>query len=386
MDAWTIFYIGWWVSWAAFVGLFIARISKGRTIASIAVFSYVVPLAYTIMWFSIFGGVGLRQARQAQELKVLGQEGFNNAEHFLAEGSTYCYDVPQEDVVVNGTTLFTNTLIGVTPVCEFNSAEADEAWFNVLYSYTYPLNLSSGFGTTLSWISLFALSIYFITSSDSGSLIVDHLASNGYPETHWTQRVFWAFTEGALATALLVSGGQNGLRAVQAASILSGLPFTLFLCLMCFGAYKMCVLAEKNNKDGTDISLKEEYHSRRVWKMPVYGGVFNFFEYAVSFGIVHEERKLAMPFPTGCQFSQFLLSLVLPFIPYYKVLSAVYPKSESKVSNMIITGVYALMFFAWVILFACQVISPGFVGWAWTAFMINGCILTGLRCESYWSV
>eukprot|EP00529_Nitzschia_sp_RCC80_P018270 CAMPEP_0113497580 /NCGR_PEP_ID=MMETSP0014_2-20120614/30706_1 /TAXON_ID=2857 /ORGANISM="Nitzschia sp." /LENGTH=830 /DNA_ID=CAMNT_0000391529 /DNA_START=106 /DNA_END=2598 /DNA_ORIENTATION=- /assembly_acc=CAM_ASM_000159 len=379
MDAWTIFYIGWWVSWAAFVGLFIARISKGRTIGSIVLFSYVIPLVYTIMWFSIFGGTGLRQSRQAQELKALGEEGFGNVDHYLTEGSTYCYDVPQQDVVVNGTTLFTNTLIGVTPVCEFNSAEDDQAWFNVLYSYSFPLNFTYGFGPTLSWISLFALAVYFITSSDSGSLIVDHLASNGYPETHWTQRVFWAFTEGALATALLVSGGRDGLRAVQAASILSGLPFTLFLCLMCVGAYKMCLLSEQNNKDGTDISLKEHYSSRRVFKQPVYAGVCNIFEYAISFGIVHEDRKLVMPFPTGPQGVNFFIALFAPFLPYYKVLSIVYPKSDSQLTNKIITVVYALLFYGWIILFACMGISPGLRGWAWTAFMMSGCILTSLR-------
>jgi hypothetical protein len=121
MDAWTIFYIGWWVAWAAFVGLFIARISRGRTIKSVVMFSFVCPLAYTILWFGVFGGVGLRQARQANELKVMGETYFNSSEHYLVDGWTYCYDVPQEDVVVDGDTVFTNTLLGITPVCEFNS-------------------------------------------------------------------------------------------------------------------------------------------------------------------------------------------------------------------------------------------------------------------------
>ena len=74
-------------------------------------------------------------------------------------------------------------------------------------------------------LSLVALTIYFVTSSDSGSLIVDHLASNGHEDHHWAQRVFWAFTEGAVATALLVAGGSRALAALQAASIVFGLPF-----------------------------------------------------------------------------------------------------------------------------------------------------------------
>jgi hypothetical protein len=123
MDGWTIFYIGWWVAWAAFVGLFIARISKGRTIGSIVFYSYLAPLGYTMLWFCVFGGAGIRQARQANEMQVLGFSYFNNTEHYLADGSTYCYDVPQEDVVVDGETVFTNTLVGVTPVCEFNGCK-----------------------------------------------------------------------------------------------------------------------------------------------------------------------------------------------------------------------------------------------------------------------
>jgi len=181
MDAWTIFYIGWWVSWAAFVGLFIARISKGRTIASICFFSYLIPLAYTIVWFGTFGGIGLRQSRQALEMEELGALVANSTTHYQNADINYCYDVPQEDVYVEGVEepVFINTLPGVTPVCKFNSSESDMAWFNVLYSYTFPTDLTYGFGPFLSWLSLVALTIYFVTSSDSGSLIVDHLASNG---------------------------------------------------------------------------------------------------------------------------------------------------------------------------------------------------------------
>ncbi|KAG7351478.1 choline/carnitine/betaine transporter [Nitzschia inconspicua] len=175
---------------------------------------YAIPLAYTILWFSVFGGIGLRQSRQAQEMKALGMAVGGSEDFYVNADINYCYDVPQEAVSVNGSVVFENTLMGVTPVCEFNSAQSDMAWFNVLYSYSFPNDFTYGFGPFLSWLSLVALTIYFVTSSDSGSLIVDQLASNGFPDTPWTQRVFWAFTEGALATALLVSGGPNGLRAL----------------------------------------------------------------------------------------------------------------------------------------------------------------------------
>lgn len=382
MASWTIFYIGWWVAWAAFVGLFIARISRGRTIGSIVVFSYIAPLLYTILWFSVFGGTGLRQARQALELQDIGQTYFNNSEYYLEPGSTYCYEVPQEDVEVDGTTVFTNTLLGVTPVCEFNSAESDFAWFNVLNSFSYPLDFETGFGPFLCWLSLFALAIYFITSSDSGSLIVDHLASNGFEKTHWIQRVFWAFTEGAVATALLVAGGSKALRALQAASILSGLPFTLFLCFMCLSIYKMCNLAENNDKSGVEKTLKEEYHEQRLFQTPIFGGVFNVFEHIFSFGHPHPIRADTMPLPSQNQVNSFFIALCVPFVPLYKIYSLFSSKPESKTGNLISTAIYASGFIMWIALFAAMPSSSrGLRGFAWCAMFFNGCILCNLRAN-----
>ena len=102
-----------------------------------------------------------------------------------------------------------------------------------MYSFSYPQDFSGGgFGPFLAVVSIIAIVIYFITSSDSGSLIVDHLASNGHEEHHWLQRLFWALTEGAVASALLVAGGSQSLQALQAASIVAGLPFTVLMLYM----------------------------------------------------------------------------------------------------------------------------------------------------------
>mmetsp|Transcript_39874 Transcript_39874/g.112954 ORF Transcript_39874/g.112954 Transcript_39874/m.112954 type:complete len:428 (+) Transcript_39874:2-1285(+) len=380
MDAWTIFYIGWWVAWAAFVGLFIARISKGRTISSVIFYSYLAPLGYTILWFCVFGGAGIRQARQAKELEVIGQTFYNSTEYFLAEGSTYCYDVPQQDYIVDGEVVFTNTLVGVTPVCKFNSAESDFAWFNVLNSFSYPLDFETGFGPFLCWLSLFTLAIYFITSSDSGSLIVDNLASNGFEETHWIQRIFWAFTEGAVATALLVAGGSQALRALQAASILSGLPFTAMLTLMCISIYRMCIRAETNDKEDKETDLQTDYKNCKIFKMPIFGGVFNIFEYLVSCGSVHPVRQESMPLPTGQEMLDFLVATLLPCIPLYEIYSKFSPKASEKTGNMVGAGIYGVLFISWVVLFACMgAVSRGLRGFAWCIFLFNGCILSSLR-------
>jgi hypothetical protein len=197
MNGWTVFYMAWWTAWGAFVGLFLARISRGRTIRQVAIYSFLAPLFFSFLWFCTFGGVGLRQARQGKELEVLGETYFNNSGHFLVPGSEVCYNVPQDDVYSGTDLIFTNTLKGITPVCQFDTSDSTSAWFNVMFSFTYPDDDGfEGFGKFMAGFSMVALTIYFVTSSDSGSLIVDHLASNGHEHHHWLQRVFWAFTEG----------------------------------------------------------------------------------------------------------------------------------------------------------------------------------------------
>jgi len=148
MDWWPVFYQAWWVSWACFVGLFVARISRGRTIYEVVVYSMVAPIMYCILWFSVWGGIGLRQSRQALEMQALGTSMFNNSAEFQVADNEVCYDVPQETLYnKDGDVVFENHLPGVTPVCTFGSSL--ESAFNVLYSYSYPDSFDTGYGPFL---------------------------------------------------------------------------------------------------------------------------------------------------------------------------------------------------------------------------------------------
>lgn len=383
IGSWTVFYLAWWVAWACFVGMFIARISRNRTIGNIIVSVFIAPTLYSLLWFCCFGGIGLRQQRQALELEQIGSVSFDDPGHYLAEGSGFCYDVPQDDVVVNGTTVFTNHLLGITPVCTFNRADSTQAWFNVMYSFSYPdANDFGGFGPFLSGFSIFTLALYFITSSDSGSLVVDILASNGATEHHWIQRVFWALTEGAVACALLVAGDSDALSALQSASIIFGLPFNLFLFLMCFSIVQMCKAIEaENNPDHPHPDL---LLPKKTWTMPVFGGVFNIFEFIISFGRVHEARKeKGMDLPTSEHTVEFFKALLLPFVSMYKIYnsSVINPKQKQGIGNMMATAAYTTCFIGWVALFVCGLINDGFVALAWSIFFVNGIILTTLRMQ-----
>ncbi|PSP75508.1 glycine/betaine ABC transporter [Halobacteriales archaeon QS_3_64_16] len=180
MSSWTIFYWAWWISWSPFVGMFIARISKGRTVRQFVLGVLILPTMFSFVWLATFGGSSLfAQFGGGNLLQVLGGEN-------------------------GGTTMMF-------------------AMFS-----QYPVGAVTGLIATLLVIT------FFVTSSDSGSLVVDHLTSGGKHDVPRAQRIFWALTEGAVAAVLLVGGG---LSALQAASIATGLPFAVILVVMCYTVY-----------------------------------------------------------------------------------------------------------------------------------------------------
>jgi choline/glycine/proline betaine transport protein len=180
VTGWTVFYWGWWIAWSPFVGMFIARISKGRTVREFVLGVLFLPSLFSTLWLSVFGGSALHNS-----------------------------------IVGNGAALATYNEVGQTV-----------AMFAMLEQF--PLGALSGILATLLVIT------FFVTSSDSGSLVIDHLTSGGKHDVPKAQRVFWAITEGAVAAILLWGGG---LGALQTAAITTGLPFAVILCLMCYTVY-----------------------------------------------------------------------------------------------------------------------------------------------------
>ena len=170
---WTIFYWAWFISWSPFVGMFIARISKGRTIREFLSVVMFVPLLFCTIWFTSFGENAIFQF----------QEGIGT----LSE--------PVGDISL--------------------------VLFYMLDNLLFPV-VSSIF-------SLFMLVLFFVTSSDSGSLVIDTITSGGKDNTSKIQRVMWAIIQGLVATVLLVAGGSYALSAIQSGSISMALPFVFIL-------------------------------------------------------------------------------------------------------------------------------------------------------------
>lgn len=174
---WTVFYWAWWISWSPFVGMFIARISKGRTIRTFLATVLVVPVFVTLIWMTAFGGEGLQQAQNG-----IGQ---------LSQG------------------------LGDVSLALFHMFE-NLPWVQVI-----------------SLLTIILLVVFFVTSSDSGSLVVDSITAGGKLDTPVPQRIFWAVMEGLTAAVLLIGGGADALKALQAGTITTGLPFALVLMVMC---------------------------------------------------------------------------------------------------------------------------------------------------------
>jgi len=179
-SGWTVFYWGWWISWSPFVGMFIARVSKGRTVKEFILGVIILPSLLSFLWMSTFGGSALW-------LQLSGTADIEGA--------------------VN--------------------ANVATALFEML-SY-FPLT------SITSLVGIILVTFFFVTSSDSGSLVVDHLTSGGKLDSPVPQRIFWAVMEGVVAAVLLLGGG---LGALQTASITTGLPFAVVLLIMCYSLYR----------------------------------------------------------------------------------------------------------------------------------------------------
>ncbi|MBT55193.1 MAG: BCCT transporter [Mameliella sp.] len=183
-EGWTAFYWAWWISWSPFVGMFIARVSRGRTVREFIICVLIIPSLVCVFWMAVFGGAAIN------------------------------------DMIANG---------------------ADSAVkANVIDSYVPELSLfamldSLPFTAITSTIGIVLVIVFFVTSSDSGSLVIDTITAGGKVDAPVPQRVFWCTFEGLVAIALLIGGG---LTSLQAMVISTGLPFTLVLLLMCYAIWK----------------------------------------------------------------------------------------------------------------------------------------------------
>lgn len=208
IGGWTIFYWGWWLAWAPFVGLFIARISYGRTIREFVIGVLLIPSAFTLLWMTVFGNAALDLI-------------FNQDNAELA-----------------------------------NMVQQDSSVALFVFLEQFP------FFNVLSIVSIVMVIIFFVTSCDSGAMVVDMLCSHGQNDTPVWQRIYWASGVGIVAAVLLYAGG---LGALQTMTIVSALPFAIILLISLYGLLK-ALRIEAHKRDSLRLNNGQVSDNDKGWK------------------------------------------------------------------------------------------------------------------------
>jgi BCCT family betaine/carnitine transporter len=184
LHGWTVFYWAWWVAYAPFFGMFVARISRGRTIREFLLCVMIIPTAVTTLWMSIFGGIAIEQ--------IIDKVGLLGIEQ------------------------------GITDVS-----------LSLFYMLdAYPV------GNILSVIAVILIVVFFVTTLDSGSIVIDSMTAGGKLEVPLKQKVVWAIISGVIAMVMLWVGGTQSIQALQSITIIAALPFTIILLLACVSLVK----------------------------------------------------------------------------------------------------------------------------------------------------
>jgi choline/carnitine/betaine transport len=194
MSGWTIFYWAWWVSWTPFVGLFIARISRGRTIRQFVTGVLLVPSVVSVIWFCIFGGAAFHVQQEADKANTPGLV----------------------------------TMVDGTPSVNFDGA---------LFDLVKNLGMPAWATAAVIVLAMVLVAIFFVTGADAASIVMGSLSSNGAEEPRRGVIIFWGTLTGAVAAVMLLAGGNEpseALSGLQRITIVAALPFVLVMLLLCF--------------------------------------------------------------------------------------------------------------------------------------------------------
>lgn len=350
IDWWTIFYWGWWVSWAPFVGIFIGTISRGRTIKQVVWGAFIAPIVYSFFFLIVLGCLGIKMQR-VTELGLNVAPNVNNGQiNCTAQG--YEGNVPVSTAAVN-----------LADIGYFSLAcrAHPDRLFDVLSPYGNEMFMY------LASISLIGVTLYFVTSSDSGSYVDELLSSGGLLEGPILQRMYWAITEGACACALMYAGGSAALSALQAISIISGFPLTVAICFFCSSLHR----AAKWDRGEKDICESTRFIT----------GVFDWTE-----GFrpnMPEIEGITLP-TVGERVSSLGVSIIAPFLTLHDMNTRIWSPARASA----ITAVTAALFVSWI---GCMFgelnsINASYVGWAIYTIFVTTILYVRVKARKAYNV
>lgn len=332
--------------------MFVAKISRGRTIRQIVLGTMFAPVTYVFLWMVVFGSLGIKMQRIAEVALEVKPDVYDGSVDCAAMG----YDGAGNPVSAKAKALADIGYYALA--CRPHSSRT----YDIFEPY-------GGEGlTTFMWVVVIVgLVVYFITSSDSGSMVDDVLAAGGISEPPVPQKVYWAFTEGATCTALLMSGGATGLGALQAASIIAGFPYTVAICFMCTSIMRVVKIEAGDD----DIFTQTRFNS----------GLFDFFD---GFNPHVVPGQLKCSTPGGGRALIMLRNLFFPFTGVYNVVKTVGSPSEAMVQG----GGAALLWLAWFALLIADVgeEAVAIVGWGFFLVLMTQIAILRVRVRVAYKV
>lgn len=254
LSSWTTFYWAWWVSWAPFVGVFTAKISRGRTVRQFIVGVLTIPSSIIVLAFTIMGGTSIWLQRNASEVD--------------ASGNTVGVADPGAAMAPDG------TVDSMPP--------APEIFFRMLDHLPGAAIVTP--------IVVVMLAIFFITTADSASLVNSQLSQKGNPSPHRLVTTFWALCMAGIAVVILLAGGQNALQGLQNLITITALPFAVVIVLMCVSLFK---------EMRTDPLIIRAHYEDRAIANAVRHGVE---DHGDSFALAVERTEEESPYATGADF------------------------------------------------------------------------------------
>jgi len=341
MDMWTVFYWAWGAVWAPFVGSFIARISRGRTVGEVIKAALFTTVLFLFFNRNIFGTLGIKMQR--------------TAEYTLGARA----NINWLDGYINCTALgYTNN----QPTSKEAVQLAQDGYYALsCRKFTDQiLDIMEPYKGLTKWLQLLVLTsviLYFTTSSDSGSYVDDLIASQGYLNPPPVQKIYWAVTEGALTHALIVSGGIDVLKG---ATIVSAFPFTIILCLLCVA------LIRTLRKESGDLDITDY---RRSFNTNILD-IFDIFE-----GFYHENDDLHV-LSSKERISVLIMCIIYPF-KGIRIATKTCDLSDIKANIIAFIGMF--LYITWIILIFVSKFITGTRALAWVTYILFCSIITKIR-------
>jgi len=348
IDWWTIFYFGWWVSWAPFVGIFIATISRGRTIRQVVFGAFLAPIIYSFFFLIVLGALGIKMQRVAELGLGVAPDSVKGMVNCTAMGYEGNAPVSEKAVALANIGYF-------SLACRSHP----DRLFDVLSPY------GEGIFMFLGIIALMGVVLYFVTSSDSGSYVDDTLSAGGLMHCPIPQRIYWAVTEGACACALMYSGGTQALKALQAISIISGFPLTIGICFMCASLHRACKY---------DLGEADIMESTRF--------ITGLFDWTEGF---QPNMPVGVPLPNAAtRFGSLLLSWVAPFYTLHDMNVKLFSPAKAG----LVTATIAAMFVGWIGCMLGELSSPNvsYIGWVCYTCMISAILYVRVKAREAYNV